>query len=227
MKTDHQPTPRDHLVSLAEEVKPVLRGWFHAIASVGALIVTVGLLAKTYGETANFVAALVFGLSMVALYTVSSIYHIGSWEGRRERVLRAVDHANIFLLIAGTYTPICVNALTGPLRVTMLVLIWSMAALGVGCVLLTLRLPRAIMVSLYIGMGWVALIVVPELVRVLPLPATLLLLAGGLLYTLGGLVYALRRPDPLPHIFGFHEIFHLFVVAGSSAFVAVIWIWVV
>jgi hemolysin III len=227
MNVEDQPSLHDSIVTIAEEVKPLLRGWFHAVASVGALIVTIGLLVKTYGETANFVAALVFGLSMVVLYVVSSIYHIGSWEGRREQVLRAFDHANIFLLIAGTYTPICVNALTGHLRVTMLVLIWSLAALGVGCVLLTLRLPRAIMVSLYIGMGWVALIAAPELVRVLPLPATLLLLGGGLLYTLGAVVYALRRPDPLPHIFGFHEIFHLFVIAGSSAFVAAIWIWIV
>ena len=218
---------QEQLTVLAEEIKPLLRGWFHAVASVGALLVTIALLIKTYGNTASFIAALVFGLSMVVLYTVSSIYHIGTWQGRRERVLRAFDHANIFLLIAGTYTPICVNVLTGHLRVTMLVLIWGLAALGIGSVVFTVHLPRALMTGLYVGMGWVALIAIPELLRQLPLPATLLLAAGGMLYTIGAVVYALRRPNPLPHIFGFHEIFHLFVIAGSSAFVAAIWVWVV
>jgi hemolysin III len=109
----------------------------------------------------------------------------------------------------------------------MLVLIWGLAALGIGSVVFTMRLPRAVMTGLYMGMGWVALIAIPELLRQLPLPATLLLGAGGLFYTTGAVVYALRRPNPLPHIFGFHEIFHLFVIAGSSAFVAAIWVWVV
>jgi hemolysin III len=227
MNTDHQHSAHEQIAALAHEIKPLLRGWFHAAASVGAMLVTIALLVKTYGNTASFIGALVFGLSMIVLYTVSSIYHIGSWQGRRERVLRAFDHANIFLLIAGTYTPICVNLLTGHLRVTMLVLIWGMAALGIGCVLFTLRLPRRVMVGLYVGMGWVALIALPELLRVLPLPAMLLLLLGGALYSIGALVYILRRPDPLPHVFGFHEIFHLFVIGGSSAFVATIWGWVV
>ncbi len=226
MNVKPQHHTHEQLTVLAEEMKPLLRGWFHAVASVGALLVTIALLVETYGNTASFIAALVFGLSMVLLYTVSSIYHIGTWQGRRERMLRAFDHANIFLLIAGTYTPICVNVLTGHLRVTMLVLIWSLAALGIGSVL-TLHLPRAVMTGLYIGMGWVALIAMPEIMRQLPLPATLLLGAGGLLYTIGGVIYALRRPNPLPRIFGFHEIFHLFVIAGSSAFVAAIWVWVV
>lgn len=227
MNVELNTSAQETLAAIAEEVKPLLRGWFHAVASVGALIVTIGLLVKTYGDMANFVAALVFGLSMVILYAVSSIYHIGSWEGRRERALRAFDHANIFLLIAGTYTPICVNVLTGHMRVTMLALVWGLAALGIGGVLFTLRMPRAVQVALYIGMGWVALIALPELIRTLPIGATLMLLLGGALYTMGALVYALRRPDPLPHIFGYHEIFHLFVIGGSSAFVATIWLWVV
>ncbi len=227
MNNKPQHHAQEQLTVLAEEIKPLLRGWFHAVASVGALLVTIALLIKTYGNTASFIGALVFGLSMVVLYTVSSIYHIGTWQGRRERVLRAFDHANIFLLIAGTYTPICVNVLTGHLRITMLVLIWGLAALGIGSVVFTMRLPRAVMTGLYMGMGWVALIALPELLRQLPLPATLLLAAGGLLYTIGAVVYALRRPNPLPHIFGFHEIFHLFVIGGSSAFVAAIWVWVV
>lgn len=227
MNIKHRPTSHDTMVAIAEEVKPLMRGWFHAVASVGALIVTIGLLVKTYGNTASFVAALVFGVSMILLYAVSSIYHIGTWDAKRERVLRSFDHANIFLLIAGTYTPICVNVLSGNFRIMMLVLIWGMAVLGIGSVVLTLRLPRVLRVGLYIGMGWVSLIVLPELGRLLPPGAILTLLLGGVLYTVGGIIYALQRPNPLPRIFGFHEIFHLFVIGGSSAFVATIWLWIV
>lgn len=227
MNIEPQHQAHGQLSVLAEEMKPLLRGWFHAGASVGALLVTIALLVKTYGNTASFIGALVFGLSMIVLYTVSSIYHLGTWDTRRERVLRAFDHANIFLLIAGTYTPICVNVLSGYLRVTILVLIWGLAAVGIGSVVLMLDLPRWIQAGLYVGMGWVALIVLPELLRQLPLGATLLLAAGGALYTVGAVVYALRRPNPLPRIFGFHEIFHLFVIAGSTAFVTAIWVWVV
>jgi hemolysin III len=208
-------------------MKPLLRGWFHAIASVGAIAVTIGLLVKTYGDLPRCLSVLIFGLSMIALYVVSSIYHLGTWQGSKGTALRALDHANIYLLIAGTYTPICVNVLTGQLRTTILVLIWSIAAVGIGCVMFTLRLPRWITALLYIGMGWIGLISLPSLLHAFPLPALLSLFTGGILYSIGALVYILRRPNPLPHIFGFHEIFHLFVIGGSMIFVAVIWIWVV
>jgi hemolysin III len=211
----------------AHHDKPLMRGWLHAVATLGAIAVTAALLVSTAGDLPRFLSVLVFGLSMILLYAVSSIYHIGSWTGRRYRVLRALDHANIFVLIAGTYTPICVNVMPPGLGMTMLALIWSLAAIGVGCSVLTLHLPRWIMAGLYIGMGWVAVGAMPSLLRSLPLEATLLLFLGGALYTTGAVIYALQRPNPLPRVFGFHEIFHLFVVGGSAAFVAMIWGWVV
>jgi hemolysin III len=157
---------------------------------------------------------------------VSATYHIGRWRPETTRVLRALDHANIYLLIAGTFTPLCVNVLEGSFRNTMLVVIWSVALLGVALSVFTEHLPRFVTAGLYIGMGWIGVVVVPAFARLMPWPAVAVLLLGGLLYTVGALVYALRRPDPYPQVFGFHEIFHLFVIGGSAAFTVTIWVWV-
>lgn len=216
-----------HSHALAAIPKPLLRGWSHAIAALGAVVVTIILLLQTHGDTLRFVSLLVFGLSMIALYVGSAVYHIGRWHGRSEAVLRAIDHANIFLLIAGTYTPICVNVLTGTLRVVALSLIWTIGLAGALGTVLTLRLPRWLSTSLYLGMGWLSLITLPQLIQLLPWQAIAMLITGGVLYSLGAVVYALRRPDPVPHIFGFHEVFHLFTILAGAAFILTIWIWVV
>ena len=207
--------------------KPLLRGWSHALALVAAVAVTLALALRTRDDPPRLLSMLVYGLSMIALYGVSAAYHLGPWQGRRRTLIRALDHANIFVVIAGTYTPVCVNVLSGWLRPAVLVLIWTLAAVGVASSIFTLALPRRATVALYLGMGWVAVVPAPALVGALPGQAIALLLGGGLLYTAGALVYARRRPDPFPHIFGFHEVFHLFVIAASAAFLAVIWTWVV
>lgn len=206
-------------------IKPLLRGWFHAAAAVGAVALTVILCWLSRGDIPRLISMLIFGLSMVELYTVSATYHIGRWPERTRRVLRSVDHANIFVLIAGTYTPLCFNILDGWLRITILSVIWFLAVLGIAFSVLTLRLPRWVGASLYIGMGWVALLAIPGFLAVLPWTAVSTLVLGGLLYTIGAVVYARRWPNPFPRILGFHEIFHLFVIAGSIAFAACIWIW--
>jgi hemolysin III len=207
--------------------KPLLRGWFHAFAAVGAVLVTVGLLMQTLDDALRFISLLTFGLSMVELYSISAIYHIGRWQGRCRTVFRSLDHANIFVMIAGTYTPICVNVLSGWMRVGTLVLIWSLALAGAASAVFTLRLPRWFSTALYLGMGWAALIPLPHLLQLLPWQPIALLFTGGVLYSIGAVVYGLKWPNPFPRIFGFHEIFHLFVIAGCAAFVAAIWIWVV
>lgn len=205
--------------------RPLLRGWSHAVALVGAVASTVALAVRSQDDPPRLLSMLVYGLSMLSLYAVSAAYHLGLWEGRR-RLLRALDHANIFVLIAGTYTPICLNVLSGWVRPAVLLLIWALAALGAASSVSTLALPRWATVALYLAMGWVAIVPAPALVAALPGPAIALLVAGGLLYTAGAVVYARRRPDPLPRIFGFHEVFHLLVIAASAAFLAVVWIWV-
>jgi hemolysin III len=207
--------------------KPLLRGWFHGVSAIGAVFATVGLVVETYVDSRKLLALLIFGLSMVALYSVSSIYHLGTWQGRRYTIVRAMDHACIFLLIAGTYTPICVIVLGDRLGVFVLTLIWGLATVGMSCAVLTLRLPRWAVVAQYIGMGSLALIPLPRLWHALPAQATAVFALGGILYAIGAVIYALRRPNPWPRFFGFHELFHLFVIAGSTAFLIGIWRWVV
>lgn len=205
--------------------RPLLRGWSHALALAGAVASTVALMDRSREDPPRMFSMLVYGLSMLSLYAVSAAYHLGLWQGRR-RLLRALDHANIFVVIAGTYTPICFNVLSGWLRPAVLVLVWTLAVLGAASSASTLALPRRATAGLYLGMGWVAIVPAPALLVVLPGPAIALLIVGGLLYSAGAVVYARRRPDPLPDIFGFHEVFHLLVVSASAAFLAVVWIWV-
>jgi hemolysin III len=212
---------------LTSPAKPLLRGWLHAIGAVAALITTIILLVETAGDQLRFLSLLVFGLSMILLYVVSAVYHIGTWPERRRTILRTLDHANIFVFIAGAYTPICVILFDGVARAALLIVIWGLALLGVVGSFFALRLPRWALALLYIGMGWISLILLPHMVRLISLQPVLLLLTGGLLYTVGALVYAFRWPNPLPQIFGFHELFHLLVIAGTVAITATIWVWVV
>ena len=216
-----------HTQFLSPDHTPLLRGWSHAVAAVAAVVVTILLLAQTYTDPVRFLSLLVFGLSMISLYLGSAVYHLGRWQGRRARVLQAIDHANIFLLIAGTYTPICVNVMSGSLRIQVLSVVWIVALAGASATIWTIRLPRWASTALYLGMGWIILPAIPQLVQRLPWQAIAMLIAGGVLYSLGAVVYALKRPNLLPRVFGFHELFHLFTIAAGAAFIAMIWIWVV
>ncbi len=207
--------------------KPLMRGWSHALAALGSFVLTLALCFRTYTDLPRMLSMLVFGLSMLELYSLSSIYHIGLWLPQTKRVLRSIDHANIFVLIAGTYTPICFNVLSGYPRLLILSLIWLLALAGVLIAVFCLHWPRWIKTSLYVIMGWVVLVAMPALVQALSWLPILTLILGGSLYTLGALIYALKKPDPFPRVFGFHEIFHLFVIAGSVAFATAIWVWVI
>jgi len=205
--------------------KPLLRGWLHAGAAIAACVFTAALCWRSRADPPRLVSMLIFGLSMIELYGVSALYHIGNWTDAARGRLRALDHTNIFVQIAGTYTPLCFNVLSGPTRTTILGAIWVLAAGGVGSATLAPHTPRWVRIVLYVGMGWVALLALPVFLTVLPWQATASLVFGGLLYTVGALVYAVRWPDPYPRVWGFHEIFHAFVVAGGVTFAAVVWIW--
>lgn len=205
--------------------RPLLRGWFHAAAAVGAVLVTVLLCWQSRHDPLRLLSMAVYGLSMLELYTVSAIYHLGRWSKSQRRRLRALDHANIFVLIAGTYTPLCLNILSGWLRVAILGAIWGLAISGVWIAVFRPRTPRLVGTLLYVGMGWVAILALPAFLTLLPWTATALLVAGGLLYTTGGLIYAWRWPNPFPRVFGYHEVFHLLVIAAGALFTLVIWVW--
>jgi hemolysin III len=162
------------------------------------------------------VAAAAYCVTSVVLFTTSAIYHRGRWSAVAERRLKRLDHANIFLLIAGSYTPFAVLALRGDARAAVLSAVWGTALLGVVFRIFWVNAPRWLYVPLYIGLGWAAAFFVPQLIHGAGVAAFVLIAAGGLLYTFGGLVYGLKRPDPSPRWFGFHEIFHACTVAAFA-----------
>jgi hemolysin III len=188
---------------------------------VGALLAFVGLIvllatAASAGRVNQIVAFGIFGLSLTALYVASALYHLLPLSPRGTARLRRLDHMMIFVLIAGTYTPFCLLALEGGWRVGLLGLIWGLALCGVLLKLLWMGAPRWLSVALYLGMGWIALAAAPALFRVMPAGGMAWVLAGALVYSAGALIYGLKRPNPVPGVFGFHELWHLFVMAGSA-----------
>ena len=177
------------------------------------------LLAATPKATA---AVAVYAASVSGLFGVSALYHRITWPPRVRRWLRRLDHAMIFLLIAGTYTPIALLVLKGRLASTVLVIVWAGAAAGIALNLAWTDAPKWVSALVYLALGWVAVVAMPQLFSGLGVAGGVLIIAGGLLYSAGALVYALRRPDPAPATFGYHEIFHLLVIGGVVAhFVAV------
>jgi len=186
---------------------------------VGGLLAVVGLgvlLATSRGRLDQYVSFGVFGLSLISLYFASSLYHLLPLSPAGVARLRRLDHMTIFVLIAGTYTPFCLLALDGKWRWGLLTLIWSLALCGILLKSLWMDAPRWLSVVIYLSMGWVAVIAVPALLRAVPPAGITWVLAGGLVYSAGALIYGLKRPNPIPGVFGFHEVWHLFVIAGST-----------
>ncbi|WP_371783778.1 PAQR family membrane homeostasis protein TrhA [Streptosporangium subroseum] len=203
-------------LALPEPIKPRLRGWLHAAALPLALVAGFVLVALGPVPQARLAAA-IYAITSGLLFGVSATYHRGTLSPRLAEVLRRLDHANIYLIIAGTYTPFALLALDGPASAVVLGVIWTGAIAGVLFRVLWVGAPRWLSTALYIGLGWTAVFVLPQLVEGAGVAAVVLLLAGGLLYTAGGVVYGLRRPDPSPRWFGFHEVFHAFTVAAYVA----------
>jgi hemolysin III len=201
---------------LAQSVKPRLRGWLHAGTFPAVLVAGILLVALGPTLTARLAAA-VYAMTSALLFGISAIYHRGRWSDRGEAILRRFDHANIYLIIAGTYTPFALLALHGAVRTVVLAVIWSGAGAGVFFRIVGVGAPRWLYTALYVGLGWVAAGFVPQLLEGAGVTALVLVFAGGLLYSVGGLVYGLRRPDPSPRWFGFHEVFHAFTVAAYVA----------
>ena len=191
----------------------------HFIAMLLALCAAVPLLvrAAVHSGVKSLTAMTVFMISMVLLYAASTIYHSVNCSGRVLRIFRKMDHMMIFILIAGTYTPVCLLTLPKPSGLMLLAAVWGIALVGIFIKGFWITCPKWFSSVLYIAMGWSCLSVLGQLLSLLPLHAFLWLLAGGLIYPAGGIIYALRLPlfDARHPMFGLHEIFHLFVMAGS------------
>jgi hemolysin III len=202
----------------ATAVKPVLRGWSHALAVVPALAGSLALVFASGRNPGMRLSLFVYGAALVLLFLVSALYHLPRWSPVWKARLRRADHSMIFVLIAGTYTPITGNVLDGGARAWILTTIWTLAAAGVVLSMSSLHLPRGLLALLYVAVGWVAIAVLPSLVERLGSRALVFLLAGGALYSAGAVVYAARRPALWPRVFGYHELFHLLVIAGTAVF---------
>ncbi|MCH7809892.1 MAG: hemolysin III family protein [Chloroflexi bacterium] len=197
-----------------DERRPLLRGYFHLAAALAAVVGFVVLLSLADTPRA-YVGGAIFAASLIALYTISGTYHTINWGRRAHAVLRRLDHAMIFVLIAGTYTPFCLLAASDAWGLSLLAIVWSIAGMGIALKLVWPGAPRWLGVGLYLATGWVGLVAATELADWFALVPLLLLAGGGLLYSAGGLIYTLRRPDPFPSVFGYHEVFHLLVIGGS------------
>lgn len=157
----------------------------------------------------------VFGTTMMLMYSASTVYHMFSLSERGTNILRKIDHIMIYLFIAGSFTPFTLLLMDGALKWTVISVIWGIAFLGIMFKLLWLHAPRWVSLAFYLGMGWLGLIVLPYTIMELPAPAAWWVVAGGLSYTIGAVVYGIQKPNPSPDWFGFHEIWHLFVMGGS------------
>ena len=190
----------------------------HFIAMM-AVFATVPLLVKAGIQSGweNFLAMAIFMGSMILLYGASATYHSVDLTGRSLRVFRKLDHMMIFVLIAGSYTPVCLIVLGGKLGYTLLALVWGIAAVGMLVKACWITCPKWFSSVIYIAMGWVCVLVFGPLLKTLSAPAFLWLLAGGIIYTVGGVIYALKLPifNAKHKFFGSHEVFHLFVMGGS------------
>ena len=200
---------------LVGQVKPKLRGWIHAgIAPfvLAAAIVLVALSPTTGVRWANAI----FGLTAVLLFCTSAVYHRGHWSPRVAGVLRRMDHTNIFLIIAGTYTPLSVLLLPHGTARTLLTVVWSGALVGLLMRIFWLGAPRWLYVPIYVALGWTAVWFLPQFWRTGGPAIVWLVIAGGVAYTLGAVVYGFKRPNPSPRWFGFHEVFHSLTVVGFT-----------
>ncbi|CCH72272.1 PAQR family membrane homeostasis protein TrhA [Nostocoides australiense] len=196
-----------------DQVKPKLRGWLHLGAfplAVVAGIVLVGLAPPGRGR----IACAVFALSAAALFGTSALYHRGHWSPRVARLLKRIDHSNIFVIIAGSYTPFTVLLLPPDQARTLLWIVWSGALLGVAFRVFWVGAPRWLYTPAYVALGWTAVFYLPDFLQRGGVAVLTLVLVGGILYTLGGLVYGIKRPNPIPRWFGFHEVFHAFTIAA-------------
>jgi hemolysin III len=192
------------------EKKPTWRGWIHAGTFPLTVAAGIVLICLAQGAPAKWASA-VFMLTSMMLFGISALYHRFNWSPKTKVMLKRFDHANIFLLIAGTYTPLAVNALPPDKGMLLLTLVWIGAGLGIIFRVFWVHAPRWLYVALYILLGWAAMMYIVDLVQA-NVATMVLVVVGGLAYTVGAIIYGMKKPNPIPGVFGFHEIFHTLTV---------------
>jgi hemolysin III len=218
--------PVEALASAVAELKPRLRGWLHAYAatiSIASGATLVAVAATMRGGRAGISTA-VYAATVTLLFGTSALYHRLNWSPRGHAIMRRLDHSMIFVFIAGTYTPIAALTLPHRTAIVVLVAVWIGAIFGVGLQTAWPTAPRWLAVPCYIALGWVAVFVMPELLHNAGVAAMVLVMAGGIIYTIGGIVYGLKKPNPVPGVFGFHEVFHACTLIAAICHYVAIWL---
>ena len=203
--------------------KPLLRGWLHLVWFEASLVLGTLTLAQAHGAV-RIAALAIFAVSVSAMFGVSALYHRGDWTETWRRRLQRLDHAMIFLLIAGTATPAFLLATRGVFRISGLIVVWALTLTAGAIHMAWMGAPELLVGSTFVGLGWVGGLALPAVWLHSGVAAGALMLAGGLLYTAGALSYRRRRPDPYPSVFGYHEVFHVFVCAAATCqYIAIAW----
>lgn len=202
-------------MAAANESRPRLRGVLHQYAFAASLGLAVTLVLTAPGSRERL-AVLVFGSCLAASFGTSALYHSVAWRPPVRRLLRRLDHAGIYLLIAGTYTPYGLLVLTGTWRLLVIGIVWTGAALAIVVKVVWVDAPTWLSAALGIGLGWVGVVALPQIHAVIGWGGLSLVFAGGVLYTLGAVVYARQRPDPVPAVFGYHEVFHALTILAAA-----------
>lgn len=206
-----------------KNMREPVSGLTHFFAAIAAAFGLMALLIIGQGDTGKQLTLLIYGISLVLMFSVSAAYHL--IEGKPEfiQVMRKFDHSAIYVLIAGTYTPICFNQFTGFLRWGMLAIIWGLAVAGVTGKIIVINSPRWLTAGTYLIMGWLSLLALREMILVLPLGALIWLFLGGIFFTVGAVIYITKIMNFIPEVFGYHEIWHIFVILGCLChFVAIL-----
>jgi hemolysin III len=202
-------------VAAASAERPRFRGVSHRIAFFLTLPLA-AVLALEVDTSAGRVAAIAFGTSVAVMFGASALYHTVTWTEAKRRWMRRLDHAGIYALIAGTYTPVGLLILNGNWRLAVLGIVWVGAATAIALKFLWVDGPKWLSAAIGVALGWVAVVVFPQILDRVGIAGSLLVLAGGIAYTAGAVVYALRRPDPFPTVFGYHEVFHALVIIAVA-----------
>jgi hemolysin III len=197
------------------EMRPRLRGVLHQYSFFVSVVLGAVLVLGSSGSGER-VAAAIFSVTLATMFGVSALYHRVEWAPRARRHMRRLDHASIYLLIAGTYTPFALLALDGAWRWTILPIVWGGALVAIAAKVVWIDAPKWLAAAIAIALGWVGVIAVPELFAHAGFTGVALLAVGGVLYTAGAVIYASQRPDPAPAVFGYHELFHALVIGAAA-----------
>jgi hemolysin III len=199
------------------KLREPVNGLTHLGGAIAAFIGVIALVIAGWGVTAKVVSVLIYGLGLISLFAASAAYHMARVKPANLQILRKIDHSAIFLLIAGTYTPFCVIAFTGFWRWGLLSIIWAIAGIGILVKVFYIKAPRWLNAVIYVIMGWLCIMAAPQMPALLPFGAMVWLIVGGVVYTLGAVVYATKIFNFIPGKFGFHEVWHIFVLLGALA----------